>query len=99
MGSVKVEPKSDSYVIEWEAVRSEGAGSFASFRRLVKNTSWTVQMVLERDDITLYVFTTMHPTGIEQWNVWPGEWVVKSPNGRFWFMSESEFQSQFDSFS
>lgn len=95
MGTVLALPKPDAYVIEWEAVQINSAEAFGSLRRLVKNSPWAAQMVLEKDDVVLFVFTTMHPTGMEQWTMGISDWVVKSPHGKFWFMSESEFQSQF----
>lgn len=94
MGIVQALPKPDAYVIEWEAIQIRGAEDFLALRRLVKNSPWAVQMVLELDGTHL-VFTTMHPTGLEQWTMKASDWVVKSPHGRFWFMSDSEFKSQF----
>jgi hypothetical protein len=32
---------------------------------------------------------------VQQWKTAPGDWIVKSPHGKFWFMSEDEFHSQF----
>lgn len=95
MGTVQALPKPDSYVTEWEAIQVNGAGEFASLRRLVKNSPWAVQIVLEIDDAVKFLFTTMHPTGVEQWAMGVNDWVVKSPHGRFWFMSDVEFTSQF----
>ena len=95
MGIVLALPKPDSYVTEWEAVQVGGAEDFATLRRLVKNSPWAVQMVLGQDDMVDYVFTTMHPTGMEQWTMKVTDWVVKSPHGRWWFMSDGEFLSQF----
>lgn len=95
MGTVQALPKPDSYVIEWEALQIKGADDFPTLRRMAKNSPWAVQVVLEREDQVVFVFTTMHPTGVEQWTMTLNSWVVKSPHGRWWFMSESEFQSQF----
>ena len=95
MGTVQALPKPDAYVNDWEALQIIGAEEFGALRRLVKNSPWAVQMVLEREDAVMFVFTTMHPTGMEQWTMGNTDWVVKSPHGKFWFMSDSEFLSQF----
>lgn len=95
MGTVQALPKPDSYVIEWEAIQIKGAEDYVPLRRLMKNSPWAVQIVLEEGDAVAFLFTTMHPTGVEQWNMGASEWVVKSPHNRWWFMSDSEFQSQF----
>lgn len=88
-------PKPESYVTEWSAVQNDGPESFGAMRKLVRHTPWVVQMVLDDDGVT-YLFTQTTPTGLVQWPVKIGEWLVKSPHDKFWFMSESEFRSQFD---
>ena len=91
---VFVEPKPGSYVLEWEAVQVCGADCFPAVRRLLKGSPWVAQLNLT-DHGAEVVVSQVTPTGIDQWHVQPGEWVVKSPHGRFWFMSESEFDGEF----
>jgi hypothetical protein len=92
---VLVEPKQGSYVTEWEAVQVCGADCFPAVRRLLKGSPWVAQLILTDKGAHITV-TQMTPMGMDHWNVMPGEWVVKSPHGRFWFMSETEFLDQFE---
>lgn len=93
--TVKVTPKPESYVTEWEAVQITGSASHGAIRRLTKNTPWNVQMTLDEDSMA-FVFTQVVGGSVEQWRAEVGSWVVRSPHGRFWFMSDGEFHDQFD---
>jgi hypothetical protein len=90
---VLVEPKMGSYVTEWEAVQFD-ASDFRAFKKLARGSSWAVQLLLT-DEGAKAVFTSMVNGSVEQWFVAEGEWAVKSPHGRFWFMDDREFRSQF----
>lgn len=92
MGTVQALPRPDSYVLDWEAVNITGPGDLNTIKRLTRNTGWIVQLDLDKE---AFVFTLPHPSGIEQWTAHPGDWVVKSPHGKFWFMGQDEFHSQF----
>jgi hypothetical protein len=96
MSTVNAVPRKDSYVIEWAAVQITGAEAHSAIKRLFKNSPWVAQMVLEANDEVVFVFTNVHPTGMEQWTLRPGDWVVKSPHGKFWFMDNAEYESQFE---
>jgi len=90
---VLIEPKEGSYVIEWEALRFDGA-NFSEVRKILKGSDWVAQMML-LDVGSEVVISQMIAGQMVQWSVKPGEWIVKSPHGRFWFMGEAEFHSQF----
>lgn len=96
MVTVRANPKEDSYVIEWAAIQIKGAEDHLSIKRLCRNTPWAVQIVLEENDEVTFLFTQVQSGIIEQWPVKVGDWVVKSPHGKFWFMDNSEFLSQFE---
>jgi hypothetical protein len=96
MGTIRAIPKPQSYVTEWEAIQITGStDDLVILRRLVKNTPWLLQIVLLANDAMTFMFTRTHSAGMEQWTVGLGDWVVKSPHDKFWFMSESEFQGEF----
>lgn len=92
---VLVEPKPGSYVTEWEAVQINIPGGLPSLKKLLRLSPWMVQVDLGEDDPKV-VFTQITNGQIERWELNHGEWVVKSPHGRFWFMGQTEFASQFD---
>lgn len=95
MSTVEAIPKPGSYVIEWQAVQVEGAESYGSIRVLMKHSPWIVQMNMTEFDAVEFLFTTQHAGVMEQWKSTPGDWIVRSPHGRFWFMSDEEFKSEF----
>lgn len=95
MTTVQAIPKPDSYVVEWAAVQVCGAEDHYAVRRLCRNSPWQVQIVLEENDQVTFLFTQVTATGLEQWPLTCGSWVVKSPHGKFWFMDDEEFKSQF----
>lgn len=93
MGLIHVEPHSDSYTVEWVAVEVNGPEDFFAVKRLCKNSPW--QITLNIDDYHI-LFTQVQAGVLEQWKVYFTDgWVVRSPHGKFWFMSKSEFESQF----
>lgn len=92
MGMIQVEPHSDSYTVEWLALQVNGPDDFPTVRRLVKNSPWIASLVIDEN---LVAFTQLQAGNLEQWKVSFGEWVVRSPHGKFWFMGEVEFRSQF----
>ena len=95
MGSILAVPKEDSYVLEWQAVQLQGAlTDHGALRRLFHNTQWNVRMGVQMDHVD-FTFTLSHGSRLEQWDLSDGDWVVKSPHGRFWFMSNSEFRENF----
>lgn len=96
MTTVNAIPRPDSYVIEWAAVQVCGPDDHMAVKRLCRHSPWNVQIVLEENDTVTFLFTQVTNNGIEQWPMRCGDWVVKSPHGRFWFMSDEEFRSQFD---
>lgn len=94
MSALLVHPKPGSYVGEWAAVQIADADSYSSIKVLMKNSPWIAQMDISND--VRFVFTQSHAGSIEQWVLGVGSWVVKSPHGKFWFMDNSEFLSQFE---
>ena len=90
---VLVEPKYDSYVLEWVAVQFDAA-EFSSLKRIFHNTGWVVQLDLT-DNGAQARCTNMANGQLRQVSVPEGDWVVRSPHGYLWFMDESEFRSQF----
>ena len=85
-------PRPESYVLEWEAVQVCGAECFPTVRKLLRGSPWVAQLDLAEGDV---VCSQVTPVGIVQEKLAMGDWLVKSPHGRFWFMSEPEFTSQF----
>lgn len=94
--TVNAKPKPDSYVIEWAAIQVCSAGDHMAIKRLCRHTPWNIQIVLEEDDTVSFVFTQVTNTGIEQWTMKCGDWIVKSPHGKFWFMDDEEFKDNFE---
>jgi hypothetical protein len=95
MGSILAIPTEGSYVLEWQAVQLQGAlTDHVALRRLFDNTQWNVRMGVQMDHVD-FTFTLSHGSRLEQWDLSDGDWVVKSPHGRFWFMSNSEFRENF----
>lgn len=92
---VLVEPKPGSYVTEWEAVQVCGATCFPLVRRLLSGSPWVAQIDLG-DDGAAVICSQVTPVGIRQERLAQGDWLVRSPHGRFWFMSEIEFHDQFE---
>lgn len=90
-----VTPRPGSRVLEWEAVQVCGADCFPAVRRLLKGSPWVAQLNLT-DKGAVVVVSQVTPTGIDQWGIEPGEWIVKSPHGKFHFMGVSEFEANFD---
>lgn len=98
MSTMEAIPKVGSYVLDWEAVQLDSGGNdVLAVRRLLKNTPWIVQLnLLVRENKVKYNFVAVHGGGgIEQWELETGDWVVKSPHGKVWFMGDEEFRSQF----
>lgn len=91
---VLVEPKPGSYVTEWEAVQFD-PNAFGKIKVLMRNSPWSVQLLVE-GDIVAIVIMQIHNGTVERWDLKLGDWIVKSPHGRYWFMSHDEFQSQFE---
>lgn len=96
MGMHGVTPKPESYVNEWAAVRVDGAESYSTIRILSRNSPWIVQMDLAESDGVRFVFTKQNGSTMEQWVAEVGDWVIKSPHGKFWFMDEAEFRANFE---
>lgn len=95
MSAIRVEPVPGSYVSDWAAVLVEGPDSYAALKVLLKHSPWIVQMEPDEMVGVKFLFTTQHAGVIEQWKSTPGDWVVKSPHGKFWFMSGDEFRHEF----
>lgn len=93
--SVLVEPKLGSYVTEWEAVQFDGT-NFSAVKVLLKHSPWTVYFDLSDTNV---VCTQVVQGSVQQWRTAVGEWIVRSPHGRFWFMGEEEFASQFNTWA
>jgi len=90
---VLVEPRIGSYVTEWEAIQFD-VDQFGNVRKLLRGSSWVAQLIL--DEAPYVQCTRVRPNTIfEMEKTYPGDWIVKSPHGRIWFMSDPEFQSQF----
>lgn len=94
MSTFEVAPKPGSYVNEWAAVQVVGAESYSTIKILTRNSPWIVQMDLS--DGIRFVFTKQNGSTMEQWVAEVGDWVIKSPHGKFWFMDPSEFQANFE---
>jgi len=92
--SLLVEPRIGSYVTEWEAVQFDGA-NLAAVRGILRYSPWTMHLDLT-DNGAVILCTQMINGLLQQWKTTVGDWIVKSPHGRFWFMDDSEFQSQFN---
>lgn len=95
MSAEMVYPRPGSYVNEWAAVQITGAESYSAVKILMKHSPWVVQMNLGADDQAEFLFTAQHAGVIEQWKQTAGDWVVKSPHGKFWFMDNDEFRHEF----
>lgn len=93
--TIRVEPRPDSYTNEWAAVRWTGPESFPAIKRLLRNTPWVVQLHLDDPKGPAAVLTQIHPTGVESWRLYEGEWMIKSPHDKIWTMSPSEFEANF----
>jgi len=91
---VLVEPREGSYVTEWEAVQVCGSDCFPSVRKLLRGSPWVAQIDLAHGSATI-ICSQVTPMGITQEKLEPGDWLVKSPHGRFWFMGDIEFLDQF----
>lgn len=91
---VLVEPKDGSYVTEWEAVQVCGADCYPAVRKLLRGSPWVAQIDLGSGAAAV-ICSMATPVGLTQERLEPGDWLVKSPHGRFWFMSETEFHDQF----
>ena len=91
--SVMVEPREGSYVTEWEAVQFDGE-NLTAVRGILRHSPWTMHLDLT-DNGAFIMCSQMIGGLLQQWKTGPGDWIVKTPHGRFWFMSDGEFQSQF----
>jgi hypothetical protein len=89
---VLVEPKPDSYVTEWEAVQFDPTG-YNRVKGILRNSPWLVQLRIDGPEV---VVTRINTGTAETWTIKLGDWVVRSPHGRYWFMSNDEFVSQFN---
>lgn len=88
-------PQSDSYVLEWQAHRFDASEGLAPVKRLMSKSPWAIRLLID-DDGAHVVSVIVHPSGeIESWKTDHGDWIVRSPHGKFWFMSHEEFTSQF----
>lgn len=90
---VLVEPRIGSYVTEWEAVQFDGA-NVGAVRGILRNSPWVMHLNLT-DSGAFIMVTQVNNGQLQQWTVSPMDWVVRSPHGKYWFMSTSEFESQF----
>lgn len=91
MGTVQVTPKVGSYVDEWVGVIFNRFDGIPPVKKLLKGTGWVIlEAVLSDAEAFLIVVK-----GTESWRVNAGDWVVKSPHDKVWFMSDFEFKSQF----
>lgn len=91
MGSVQVTPKSNSYVEEWVAVQFWSKDGILPVKKLLKNTEWSIfEARLEGPSSQIVA-----ARGSEFWRIHEGDWVVRSPHDKLWFMDNSEFTSQF----
>jgi hypothetical protein len=91
-----VTPKPDAYVNEWVALEWVGPESFAGVKRLIAKSPWVVQLYLDDPKGPSAILTQVHPSGVETWRLGEGDFLVKSPHGKFWIMGDEELQSQFD---
>lgn len=92
MGTVLAHPKPESYVNEWVAIRfdpSEGAGPV---KLMLKGTPFSIFSGAIQGSKSYLIASD----GASFWTINAGEWVVKSPHDKVWFMGESEFESQFN---
>jgi len=87
-------PKPDSYVSEWSALRWQAVEGLQPVKRFLRYSGWVTQLVITDVSVTV-VATCVHHNEIEQWTVADGDWIVKSPFGKVWFMGDTEFKSQF----
>lgn len=93
MGIVQVTPKPESYCTEWTALKFNAVEGMAAAKKLLKGSPWSLYIVVGDTVDPYLVFQDGH-SGPQ--TVHHGEWIVKSPHGKFWFMPEEEFLSQFE---
>lgn len=88
-------PNSESYVLEWQAHRFDAAEGMAPVKRLMSKSPWAIRLLIDDDGIHI-ISVLVHASGeIESWQTSHGDWIVRSPHNKFWFMSNDEFRSQF----
>lgn len=99
MGLVQASPKDGAYVTEWVALRFDGA-NFGLAKRLMANSQCVARIVLdgaaEGPSSAWIAVTQVHGNGVQTFEVKQGDWIIRSPHGRFWFMDDSEYTSQFE---
>lgn len=92
MGTVQVTPKKGSYVEEWVALQFDPDEGIVPLKKLLKGTSWNIIEAALMGNFDAFVVLAH---GTEFWRVNAGDWIVRSPYDKVWFMGESEFASQF----
>lgn len=91
MGIVQAFPKPDSYCTEWIALKFNAAEGVFPVKKMMKGSPWSIHIVLGDTADPYIVATSTYETVV----VHHGEWLVRSPHGKFWFLSDDEFQRQF----
>lgn len=91
MGIVQVHPRPESFCVEWNALKYNAADGIIGAKKLAKNSKWQIHVVVGEAEDPYLVFMSDAETKV----VHHGDWIIRSPHGKFWFMEESEFNEQF----
>lgn len=92
MGTVLAHPRPQSYCTEWSAAKFVAAEGVNVIKLLLKGTPWSIFSGTLQGDESYIVATDGHN---QFWRINPGDWVIRSPHDKVWFMSHGEFESQF----
>lgn len=92
MGTIQVEPKAGAYVDQWVAVQFLAEEGILPVKKLLKGSPWSILEAALLGSTEAFVVLIR---GTEVWRVNHGDWVVKTPHDKVWFMGEAEFASQF----
>lgn len=92
MGTVQVTPKGNSYVQEWVAIQFIHTDGVGPVRKVLKGSPWELfEAVIDGTEASFLLASK----GNQAWRINHGDWVVRSPHDKVWFMGHSEFLSQF----
>lgn len=92
MGTIQCHPKPDSYVVEWVALQFNPVEGILPLKIVLKDTPWSILEATLLGSSEAFVIVAQ---GAKFWRVNSSDWVVKSPYGNVYFMSQAEFESNF----
>jgi hypothetical protein len=92
MGTVQCQPKPWSYTIEWVALQFDPSEGIVSMKKLLRGTDWSIAEATINGAESQVVCAK----GGELWRLNPGDWVIRTPYDKVWFMGDTEFQTNFD---